>query len=348
MLISVDPGFKTSWYTIEDELLKITAQVKTDVDIVLEIIPSFFPSSEGYSKVLRPPKLAESISDPAHNGSSIGAKQSFDAGSLGIWMWFEPKLDEKQKHNPKKQKQKQPESEKFACFLTCYDAIASGETNPTKRKSNDKIGFGLKGAEKPSSWDRIVVNYPAPSDVEEVSKSQPIGTVIYASGKTRMTKGARWDWAIVKLDPKVKASVNKPPPSSSIGEDELADGDFSYYEEPQTVTEIKPGFNKGEWVAKIGRTTGVTAGMVNVFPAAFNNNKGKGSYDSEVEIMSLPEGDEFFRPGDSGSMLVNINKECLGMVFGGSDGGEVGYATPLEKIVEDVLDATGGTLTLMT
>jgi len=272
-------------------------------------------------------------------------------------VWFEPKVDGNKK------------PEKWRCFLTCYHVIASGDIG--NRQSNNRNGIGLNG----NQVDRMLqVDYPAPSDakdtkehyskkiadgsdsggkgaqiikaIEKHEKAGGIGSVIFASGNRRVASGRRMDWAIVRTFEQVPSAVNTPP-KPYFTQRQMGQGHWEYPELPETVVRIAD-FEPGEWVAKIGRTTEVTVGTVNSIDAQFNLEDGTGESRPELEILSFPGGLDFVLPGDSGSMVINIKKECVGMIFGMKEGGENGYATPLKDIIDDVFKTTGGKLTLMT
>jgi hypothetical protein len=50
------------------------------------------------------------------------------------------------------------------------------------------------------------------------------------------------------------------------------------------------------------------------------------------------------QPGDSGAMVTNINGEWVGMVFSMRLDCESAYLTPVQDIMEDIFETTGGEL----
>jgi len=114
---------------------------------------------------------------------------------------------------------------------------------------------------------------------------------------------------------------------------------------------VSPQDALGMHVVKVGRTTGVTSGVV----TAFNVRKVVVEYDisptlrfdGQIEIEST-DSQDFSLPGDSGSLIVTADDfRPVGLLFAGSDqggdgGGGVTYANPFA----DVLDALNAALYL--
>ncbi len=93
-------------------------------------------------------------------------------------------------------------------------------------------------------------------------------------------------------------------------------------------------------VAKMGRTTGKTAGRVTAFEVdnlIIGYDAGDLRFDNQVEVESTGTG-PFSQGGDSGSMIVNGQNKAVALLFAGSDtGGSNGlgltYANPFGEVL---------------
>jgi len=83
-------------------------------------------------------------------------------------------------------------------------------------------------------------------------------------------------------------------------------------------------------VQKTGRTTGYTTGKITDIDATVTINYGAYLADHEDVIAT----DSMGSPGDSGSLLVDMSKKAVGLLFGGSPGTIVFYSK-----IKNVLDA---------
>jgi hypothetical protein len=83
-------------------------------------------------------------------------------------------------------------------------------------------------------------------------------------------------------------------------------------------------------VQKTGRTTGYTTGKITDIDATVTINYGSYLADHEDVIVT----DNMGAPGDSGSLLVDMSKKAVGLLFGGSPGRVVYYSK-----IKNVLDA---------
>jgi hypothetical protein len=83
-------------------------------------------------------------------------------------------------------------------------------------------------------------------------------------------------------------------------------------------------------VQKAGRTTGYTTGKITDIDATVTINYGAYLADHEEVIVT----DNMGAPGDSGSLLVDMNDKAVGLLFGGSPGTVVFYSR-----IEHVLNA---------
>ncbi len=105
-----------------------------------------------------------------------------------------------------------------------------------------------------------------------------------------------------------------------------------------------PIVSDGVKVNKIGRTTGLTQGIVTAFEVdnvIVEYDMGLLRFDNQIEIEGAGS-DPFSRGGDSGSAIVDENLAAVALLFaggdsGGSNGQGLTYANPLQE----VLDALG-------
>lgn len=362
VILFVNPLTRNRWFYLEDRFIVTLASVKTEVNLTFEILPSFLlRSTELQSFEMLPDFLSSDtelqpqniglfnrhLPSPAINGASIGPRTNNNAGSLGIWAYFTP----------------EGETTKQQCFLTCYHVVRLGDLGNLKHTDIKGIGLRKVKVKRP-----IQICYPATCDAEETRevlqkeidsnddredaarqtlnvideyKSQgDIGRVMYASGD-RVREGRAVDWAIVMLNHNVPFGKNVPPPFFSA----LQLGIFKYNVEPNETITTVGNFELDGWVAKVGRSTGVSTGDVNCMRSDFPNKR-TGTTTSEVMLVAFPSGSIFVRPGDSGSMVINIKKEWVGMVFGSQNGEECAFATSAQDILDDIKETTGGTLSL--
>jgi len=100
----------------------------------------------------------------------------------------------------------------------------------------------------------------------------------------------------------------------------------------------------GQKVQKYGRTTGFTKGIVNAlnvaFPIAYAN--GTANFVKQIQVV----GDGFpslGAPGDSGSLIVDLNRNPVGLLFAG--GGGLTFGNPINDVLTSLaaeLDGTAG------
>ncbi|GAA1719944.1 hypothetical protein GCM10009809_14630 [Isoptericola hypogeus] len=105
----------------------------------------------------------------------------------------------------------------------------------------------------------------------------------------------------------------------------------------------------GESVAKIGRTTALTAGTVTAIElddvvVGYGEELGVLSFDGQIEVESSGDG-PFSRGGDSGSLVYREDGVALGLLFAGSEtGGANGTGLTYCNPIGSVLDTLGVTL----
>lgn len=120
-----------------------------------------------------------------------------------------------------------------------------------------------------------------------------------------------------------------------------------YPDGPLTGTAAALG---GETVAKVGRTTGYTRGVVTAVEldgvlVDFGPTYGVLSFDGQIEIESAGDG-PFSQGGDSGSLVYRPDtSQALGLLFAGSDrGGSNGLGLTYLNPIGVVLEALGAEL----
>jgi hypothetical protein len=98
-----------------------------------------------------------------------------------------------------------------------------------------------------------------------------------------------------------------------------------------------------ERVQKIGRTTGLTNGLVTAFEldnVVVGYDLGNLRFDGQIEIDGTDEG-PFSLGGDSGSLIFDRDLRALALLFAGGDqGGKRGkgltYANPIQRVFEEL------------
>ncbi len=123
--------------------------------------------------------------------------------------------------------------------------------------------------------------------------------------------------------------------------DEEVDVDISLLRGLGTLKGLGPEvLDRGDRVAKVGRTTGVTRGRVTAFEIddlTVEYDLGDAQFDGQIEIESTGDG-PFSLGGDSGSLIVDGGREAVGLLFSGSDqGGRQGLGLTYANPIHDVL-----------
>lgn len=169
-------------------------------------------------------------------------------------------------------------------------------------ESNLKSGNPMKGIDGELEKMRHHHAYPV------------IGNVFAFSGLRKNASNRRMDWAL--FDTPETHPRNKPPPKSAYTTNvQFPEGlSFAY-----TLTEDSYVRNIGvmkqdSWVAKTGRTSGVTSGIVNSMKK-FVHWQQHGTFCSEeIEVIGL--GKDFARGGDSGSIVTNKSGDSWACLSG--------------------------------
>jgi hypothetical protein len=354
LIVTVVPGSRSLWAFVQSHIegALTPAAMSFGIDLYIEILPG--TAQLLVSQEMAPPKplILRRLPEMPVNGSSIGPRGcNTAAGSLGTWVYFQPAGN----------------AEKQRCFLTCYHVISPGGT--LQRTANDEYGVGLNGRKVETVMN---VDYPASFDamatkellqfeiaqggdpdgkkaktvqlIDRYVSTNGIGSVIYASGNRKNIDGRRIDWALVNLHDAKSFPQNKPP-AANFSPSQLFNGRLEYDVGPGEVVTRSGQLVKGDWVSKIGRG-GTTTGEVNAMKAVVYWENGMES--KEIEIASLPDsrGGAFVIPGDSGSMVFNLNKEWVGMSIGRLSLSDSGYITLVQDLVDDIRETTGGTISL--
>jgi hypothetical protein len=90
---------------------------------------------------------------------------------------------------------------------------------------------------------------------------------------------------------------------------------------------------QNEAVAKLGRTTGLTRGVITAVEldnVTVGYDAGDAIFDNQIEILT-PDGTAFSQGGDSGSLIVDSNQLAVGLLFAGNDSG-ITFANPIDEV----------------
>lgn len=322
VLVSFFEGITLDFTSIESRLSETLGHYK---GLRLELLRG---SVEGtINRGLRRGILAEPSQKP-RNGSSIGVEgNTTEAGSLGGWLQFNPRIGPPTKVE-----------------VTCHHVVASGlDKDPTT-------------VEYPAAFDRIAsINFfvfhlkstPDKDFEEALGKMQflhanpVIGKVFAYSGLRKNASNRRMDWAIFKTPVKTPDTYtkNRPPPKSAFKNTEDFPGgvSLSYKMTEDSMVTNMDRIRPGSWVAKTGRTTGVTSGIVNQMRRFIHWEQHGDFCSEEVEVLGLAE--DFADRGDSGSFVMNVSGELVGLLIGKDCGATewgAGFVTPIQDLQEDV------------
>ncbi|KFZ25359.1 hypothetical protein V502_00164 [Pseudogymnoascus sp. VKM F-4520 (FW-2644)] len=283
------------------------------------------------------------------NGSSIAPSKCTDAaGTLGPVVSYRAAGKDEVKR----------------CFLTCYNVIATG--HPASKKINDSRGIGINGREvgfqidvdHPSKYDvietrrihmaRMEKGEGYEEDIEvikrldEIATQGPIGQVKFASGYRLTDKNHRMDWALIELDP-ARPVQNLLPMKNQFKMRSFHGVSAYRVQEADTVSGTNDTFNS-RWYGKVGRTSEYTGAEQSLIKRAIAWDDGTVSH--EYEFKSMDSGDQFAQVGDSGSLVFNLEKEWVGMLFAVERSMGIGFVTPAFELLRDIEETTGGTITL--
>lgn len=96
----------------------------------------------------------------------------------------------------------------------------------------------------------------------------------------------------------------------------------------------------GERVQKYGKTTGQTLGIVNPSESYIRFDDARQRITSK-EIVVVGIDKNFSESGDSGSFVLTIQEELMGIVWGRFKHREGSFVTPIKAIAEDIYGMTG-------
>ncbi|CZS91501.1 hypothetical protein WAI453_011723 [Rhynchosporium graminicola] len=360
VMVAVKPGSEDLWHVV-DKALKETIEENIGDAVDIELVPGQVLRDASVDLDPRQPKFISKILLPPGSGASIGARSSPDAGSLGPWVYF--------------QRQNGP---KIKGFLTCHHVIARGDM--INLIANDKNGIARQGRAPLST---ITVDYPAPVDArktkrdlrDEISNGYSVGTnqkmldrivtletagglgtVMHSSGHDGISglddEQNKMDWAFVRLnnDRNFGQNITEPydPDDGPVTRAMLGYGSIRVrYDCPgKRITTIgTPAMDA--WMAKRGRSSGVTSGFVSAINASCHWTDGTITREIHVANTLAQKAIPMLRPGDSGSMMWNERGEWVGLAIGCTSNDDSAIITAAEKVVEDIRSSTlGGRITL--
>ena len=97
-------------------------------------------------------------------------------------------------------------------------------------------------------------------------------------------------------------------------------------------------------VQKYGRTTSLTKGEITGINATVNvrYSSGIARFVGQIEVVSIKG--PFLKPGDSGSLLVTDDpeKNPVGLIFAGNRSGKIGFANPIDAVLDKLNVAIDG------
>ncbi|KFY30485.1 hypothetical protein V494_08146 [Pseudogymnoascus sp. VKM F-4513 (FW-928)] len=346
VIVFVKPGTNHAWAEFEKTIADVirSATFQGEASISLEILPGRISHPRPSEKANQYHSLNRIPMIPS-NGSSISPGLCTDAaGTLGPVVDYHAAGEEDAKK----------------CFLTCYHVVATGD--PAEKETNDLHGIGINGRKIDT---QINIHYPAKCDSQETKRFHntrgtqratdvikrlddlaargPIGHVTFASGNRLLDHHRRMDWALVELDPTLPVQ-NLLPMEDQFTEECFKDCPDYIVQEGEIVSGINSVIKKNTWHGKVGQTTDCTAGEFNMIPRDIAWPDG--SFSEEYELKSIYYNEGFTR-GDSGSLVFNIDKEWVGMLFAADGGRGCGFVTPACELLRDIEETTGGKITLV-
>lgn len=357
VVVFITPGSIYSWEQFEERIFNVvqSARLPDEVELSVEILPGCISPRQIMENEdpIAYVELNELATIPS-NGASIAPSLCMkEAGSLGAVVDYHPG----------------DKSETVKCFLTSYHVVASGD--PAGRRVNDNIGIGLNGRNVDCKID---IDYPAKYDanetkrfvtfriakdgdetgndrailkrLESITTAGPIGHVKYASGHQLNTAKRRMDWALVALKtPNPGNSMQNMLPSREKFTAQCFQGVPAYKVQPGDTISGTGDILKNTWYGKLGRTSQGTAAEYTRIKRTIAWDNGLVS--DEYEFRTLHSGAQFARRGDSGSLVFNMRKEWVGMLIASDVYDETGFVTPVQDLIKDIEDKTGGTITLV-
>ncbi|KAH6631482.1 hypothetical protein F5144DRAFT_612140 [Chaetomium tenue] len=189
---------------------------------------------------------------------------------------------------------------------------------------------------------------------------QVFGSVYCASGFTKRTRNnGRLDWGLVLPLDATRVGKNKLPSMEDWMEKYPNEG-LQYPETFGTGLGQIPqaglrGLQQGDTVYKVGATTRFTIGKFNCVKSdikiSLDKHMSGPRMSEEFAFISAVKTSDivgrFSSPGDSGSVVWDQNGRAVGLLFRGqtpqqADKGSLIYVTPLEDVIADIKQRSGG------
>ncbi|EKD20604.1 hypothetical protein MBM_01286 [Drepanopeziza brunnea f. sp. 'multigermtubi' MB_m1] len=367
VLITVEPRSSQLWDSHEESIRSAISDIdginNYECDIDVRIVAGSNMLLNDWA--MPPAKYHDCPGPEADSGVSIGPRCTSPAsGTLGVWVNLLPAG-------------KTLKTEAVVCFLTCHHVITAGD--PTNAQANNAYGIALDGR---SALKKIPIDFPSTIDSrwtiqtlqkriqspEVINRIQTIqnrldaggiGYVRHSSGLSRRTQTrGKLDWALIEVTDQTCVGKNFPALRSKLTPEHFASflgdrfiNEDVYFDIPGQIidtvgtlseeTVMKPM----SWVAKQGRTSRITTGDLNELWSGVKWDDGTTSW--EHQIFPLIGGETFARPGDSGSLVHNVDKEWIGMMHCANTADDWGCFTSAQDIIDDIKLKTGGTITLL-
>lgn len=111
------------------------------------------------------------------------------------------------------------------------------------------------------------------------------------------------------------------------------------YDWPTLISGLRPGVARpADRVLKIGRTSGLTTGVVRMVSMAVHIMTSAAAsvvFDDCIQIRG-ENGHEFLLPGDGGAVIVRTDGAVVGLLVAATPGGDVGVACSFERVLQDL------------
>ncbi|KAI5288478.1 hypothetical protein KEM54_005184 [Ascosphaera aggregata] len=167
-----------------------------------------------------------------------------------------------------------------------------------------------------------------------------LGRVYAASGKRIiLDRTTLLDWALIEFAPE---RTPRSPSASSVPDSVRSTSNLP----PPLPSQIK-GYRTplpGEPVFKLGRSSGLTHGVVNPVPEtvhSFHGDRKQDYGDETIIIGTNPEHAPFSKRGDSGAWAISTKGEYLGHIWAGKKRTCATMITLATQTVEDIKKVTG-------
>ena len=166
-----------------------------------------------------------------------------------------------------------------------------------------------------------------------------------ASGLRINEARRRMDWALVESPDTF--TTNKPPPADSFPSAAQQHYPQKYRASVDSKVRQFGRMALGDWVAKRGRSSNDTSGIVNRMRRLVHWDNHHDLISEEVEVFGLMR--DFADHGDSGAFVTNVRGELVGLLIGRDSNAsdfDIGFVTPIEDIQQDIKELSGGFLSL--